>query len=140
MKFGQMLVQLVANTFNLFLALLWRLETNSRTFNYFDKFVTQKNLFTLVDHVYYFFTKSMHTFKRVKDPELILVGFLLNAVVWLIKKNLDSWSSSSRSCKIFPKNVTFIYMYYLIAKYFQFQSQIIYNSKDIFKNVLYNLC
>ena len=37
MKFGQVSMQLMRNIFNLFLALLRRLETSSGTFSNFDK-------------------------------------------------------------------------------------------------------
>ena len=51
-KFGQILVQLETNIFNLLLPLLQRLETSSWAFYDFDKMATQ--CWLLVDDAYYF--------------------------------------------------------------------------------------
>ena len=54
MKFGQILVEPLANISILFLALLRRLETSSRYFYDFHKIEIQCNLLILVGDVYYF--------------------------------------------------------------------------------------
>ena len=75
MKFGQIIVDHMINIFNLFLALLSRLEISVRPFYNFYKIAKQCDLLVFSRLFLLFWIVSVHTFKRVKNQHLIKIIF-----------------------------------------------------------------
>ena len=85
-KFVQKIVQLMTNNPNLFLALLWTLETSSRPFNDFDKMVVFCDLLMLSRWCLVFLIVSVHTFKRGKLKRTWMWGPAPNHVKLFISR------------------------------------------------------
>ena len=74
--------------------------------------------------------------RQQKNPaKPIIFGFRLIATDWL-KKGSGFKTQSSKSCKIFCKNIACVNIYQLA----KFHDQMIYNSRYIFRNILQLVC
>ena len=90
-NFGQILVQLLTNILNLFLALLWILESSSRTFYYFHKMVIYCHLLNIFSG-------------RFLILLIITInGFWLIVVGWQIRRGLDFGPSPPNCAKYILK-------------------------------------
>ena len=107
-------------------------RANQLTGFYMRGILVLKGVISSCRYVPFFDFLSEH-FQESKKPQAHHNCFLINCDRLVNLKGPESRTHSSQSCRIFSKNIASDFIYYLA----KFHDQIIYDSKDIFKNVLY---
>lgn len=103
MKFGQTLLQLVQKNLACFYPYWrdWKIVS--------DHFMTQIKW----QYSQYFLTVSLHTLKTAKNPQTHHNWFLTNCSKLVNSRGPWFRTQSSKSCKIFPKNIIHDFVYYV---------------------------
>ena len=129
MKFVQVLVCCRKNSFSMFLAECWRLETSSGPFYDFIKKTIQQDL--AIFNGWHIFNCPLFTFSKIEILESWHIWLLINWNRFLNSKGPGIYPQPSKLFKRLLKIITLAYIYHL-AKFGDFMSC---GSKDIFKNV-----
>ena len=79
MKFGEILVCLITNMFNMFLAQCWRLGTRSRSYYNFNEMAIWQNLSIFSSWYYPFLIVLYLNFRKIEKLETWLIGY------WVIR-------------------------------------------------------